>query len=161
MEISSMNSMVGMMGMQGGMSGLQGQQQPPDSEEMSSSFIDALDSDGDGALSESEFSANQASESSESSEVFDALDTNEDGFVSQEELQADMETKMASAPPPPPQSMSGIQTDGDMDSWQQLMNMGSSEEDDSSGASKYSQMQESMFGSSFAESLTSGLSVSA
>ncbi len=101
MEIGSMGSMVGMMDFRGGMMGAQGGQEPPDAAEMSSRFVDAMDSDGDGQLSKSEFAIKGDSESSESSEVFDILDTNEDGYVSQEELEADMKSKMASGPPPP------------------------------------------------------------
>lgn len=168
MEIGSMDTMAGMMGMQGGMSGMRGAGDPPpkpDAEEMSSKFIDALDSDGDGSLTQAEFAAGAPDgvDSTQSAEKFDALDTNEDGFVSQEELEADMESHMGDMKAKMESgSFGGIQQNGDMTAFQQLMDMvgGLTEQDQAQGAERYSQMQESMYGSSTAVS-TVGLNLSA
>jgi len=166
MEIGSMDSMVGMMGMQGGMMGAQGgQRKPPDAAEMSSKFVDALDSDGDGQLSQSEFSVDGSSDGNESSEVFDILDTDEDGFVSQEELEADMQSKMGSGKPPhPPGGINGIQSNGDTEGFQQLLNMvgSGSGSEQSQGTEQYARMQEAMLNGGFGEqSYSAGLNISA
>lgn len=165
MEIGSMDSTFGMMGMQGMQGMQQGNQPPPppegDASEMSSSFMDAMDSDGDSLLSQTEFAS---SSSSDSSEVFDALDTNEDGFVSQDELEADMQSKMDSMKSKM-QSMGafgGLQQNGDMDQFQQLMDMaGGGPENQAAGAERYGRMQEGNMGSYAQQALTSGLSITA
>ncbi|MCJ2164539.1 MULTISPECIES: EF-hand domain-containing protein [unclassified Pseudodesulfovibrio] len=161
MEIGSVSSMTGMMGMQGGM--MQGMEKP-DASEASSDFIDAMDSDGDGLLSESEFAVGDGE--TQSTEAFDALDTNEDGFVSQEELEADMESRLGKmADQLSSGSMfSGIES-GDSDQFQQLLNMvgSGSGQTQAGGAEAYGQMQEGTFdfGSLGADVSSSGLSVSA
>jgi Ca2+-binding EF-hand superfamily protein len=139
MDIQSVSSMSGMMGMQGGM------MQPPekpDAEQMSSDFLDAMDSDGDGQLSQAEFKTGDGETIDD--EAFDALDTNQDGFVSQEELEADaqskidsMESKLQSG-----SLFSGIEQTGDSEQFQQLLDMmGSSSTDQASGAEAYGMMQ--------------------
>lgn len=159
MEIGSMNSMAGLMGMQGGM--MQGMQRPSDPSEASSKFVDAMDSDGDGVLSETEFSVD--GESSESSEVFDVLDTNEDGFVSQEELEADMQSKMDSMQARAQSgSFGGIQTGGDSKTFQQLLDMigSGADQDQPQGVEQYARMQESMpGGETFQTPASAGLSI--
>ncbi|MGE4424215.1 MAG: hypothetical protein AB7D39_18090 [Pseudodesulfovibrio sp.] len=139
MDIQSVSSMSGMMGMQGGM------MQPPekpDAEQMSTDFLDAMDSDGDGQLSQAEFTTGDGE--TIDTEAFDALDTNEDGFVSQEELEADAQTKI-NAMASQLQSggmFSGIEQTGDSEQFQQLLDMmGSSSTDQASGAEAYGQMQ--------------------
>lgn len=165
MEIGSMGSMAGMMGMQG-MQGMQGgPPPPPDAEEMSSNFVDALDSDGDGALSLSEFAIDGDTENTQSTEAFDALDTNEDGFVSQDELEADMKSKLDDMKAKMESgSFSGIQQNGSTQSFEMLMGMvGSNTGDDQAqGAQQYGRMQESMFGGGkFGEQTSLGLNLSA
>ncbi|CCH50194.1 EF-hand domain-containing protein [Pseudodesulfovibrio piezophilus] len=164
MEISSVSSMSSMMSMQS--SSMQAPPEPPDTSEMSSDFISALDSDGDGALSETEFAAGGSGDSSESSEVFDALDTNEDGIVSQDEIEADMEARQATMESEMESSsgFSGIQQTADTAEFEQLMSLvGSGTESQSSGTEAYSQMQDSLFGSSSydSQSLSGGLSIRA
>ncbi|EGB16262.1 hypothetical protein DND132_3059 [Pseudodesulfovibrio mercurii] len=156
MEIQSLSSMTGMMGMQGGMMKAT---EKPDAEQMSTDFLDAMDSDGDGQLSQSEFSVGDGETIDD--EAFDALDTNQDGFVSQEELEADAQSKINSM-----SSMfqagsmfSGIEQTGDSEQFQQLLDMmGSSSSDQASGALAYGQMQD---GSYDMGSYASALSLSA
>lgn len=167
MEIGSMDSMAGMMGMQGGMSGMRGAggpPPPPDAEEASTNFIDALDSDGDGSLTEAEFAAGapEGVDSAQNAENFDALDTDEDGFVSQEELEAGMQSKIDSMTAKMQSgSFGGIQSSGDMEQFQQLMDMvgGPPGQDQAQGAERYGRMQESMY--SGTASSTVGLNLSA
>lgn len=158
MEIGSMGSMADLMGVQG----MGGSPPPkPDAEEMSSKFVDALDSDGDGGLSEAEFAASDGVGETESSEVFDALDTNEDGIVSQEEIQADMEARMGPMPSGGSSSaFSGISQDGNNQAFQALMDMvgGSSGTDQAQGAQRYGSMQDPMFGE---QGLSAGLNLRA
>jgi hypothetical protein len=146
MDIQSVSSMSGMMGMQGGM------MQPPekpDAEQMSTDFLDAMDSDGDGQLSQAEFTTGDGE--TIDTEAFDALDTNEDGFVSQEELEADAQSKI-DAMASELQSrgaFSGIEQTGDGEQFQQLLDMmGSSSTDQASGAEAYGQMQGGGYGMS-------------
>lgn len=164
MEIGSMDSMSSLMGMMGGAQGTQ-PPPPPDASQASSDFINALDSDGDGALSQTEFSAGSSSGSSESSEVFDVLDTNEDGFVSQEELEADMQSKLETMKSQLQfGGMSGIQQSGDTDQFNQLMEMmnNNSDSDKSRGAEAYGRMQQGAFaGGNSGQSLSSGLNLTA
>ncbi|MEZ7196801.1 hypothetical protein [Pseudodesulfovibrio karagichevae] len=139
MDIQSVSSMSGMMGMQGGM------MQPPekpDAEQMSTDFLDAMDSDGDGQLSQAEFSTGDGE--TIDTEAFDALDTNEDGFVSQEELEAGDQSKMAASASRLQSGgmFSGIEQAGDSEQFQQLLDMmGSSSTDQASGAETYGRMQ--------------------
>jgi len=139
MDIQSVSSMSGMLGVQGGM------MRPPeksDAEQMSTEFLDAMDSDGDGQLSKSEFATGDGE--TIDTEAFDALDTNEDGFVSQEELEADAESRLGamSFELQSGGMFSGIKQTGDSDQFQQLLDMmGSSSTDQASGAEAYGQMQ--------------------
>ena len=139
MDIQSVSSMSGMMGMQGGM---MRPPEKPDADQMASDFLNAMDSDGDGQLSQSEFTVGDGE--TIDTEAFDALDTNQDGYVSQEELEADAQSKidaMASRL----QSgglFSGIEQTGDTEQFQQLLDMmGTSTTDQASGAEAYGQMQ--------------------
>lgn len=167
MEIGSMDSMAGMMGMQG-MQGMMGGNQPPppkgEAGDMSSTFMDAMDTDGDSQLSKTEFTSGGTSDSSE---VFDILDTNEDGFVSQDELEADKESKMGSAKQQMQAQMQasafgGLQQNGDTEQFQQLLNLvGKGTESQSSGAEQYGKMQENGLGKYGEQALSAGLSVSA
>ncbi|QGY39543.1 hypothetical protein GM415_05225 [Pseudodesulfovibrio cashew] len=157
MEIGSMGSMAGMMGMQG-MSGMQ----KPDESEMASNFVDSLDSDDDGLLSQAEFSVAESPDGTDSAEAFDALDTNEDGFVSQDELEADMKSKMEDMKAQMESGMfSGIRQSGDSEEFQQLADMiGSGTGDQALGAERYAQMQGTLF-SGMGEQASAGLSLSA
>jgi len=160
MEIGSMDSMTSLMRMQGGMKGMQG----GDASRMSSDFIDSLDSDGDGALSKSEFAINGDSNSSESTEVFDVLDTNEDGFVSQEELEADMSSKLdAMKAKLNYGGVAGIQQGGEGDQFGQLMEMmgEASGSNKARGPEAYSQMQQGMGGEYANQTASAGLNVTA
>ncbi|BCS87655.1 EF-hand domain-containing protein [Pseudodesulfovibrio sediminis] len=160
MEISSVDSMTSLMNLQA----LQrGSSTETDESDTTSSFLDALDSDGDGSLSKAEFSA---SGGSESSEVFDILDTNEDGVVSQDELDADKQSNSGIVKAAMEAgSFGGIQQNGDTEGFQQLMDMvgENSGESRSEGAERYSQMQESMIGGSdyINQSVTGGLDLTA
>lgn len=164
MEIGSTSSMASMMSMQSNSA----PPPPPegDTSEASADFISALDSDGDGSLSETEFAAGGSGDSSESTEIFDALDTNEDGVVTQDEIEADMKSKQAAMQAEMESGgISGIQQTTDTEQFQQLMSLmdDSSSESQSQGADKYSQMQESMFGGGSYDSmsLSGSLSVTA
>ncbi|WP_319581848.1 EF-hand domain-containing protein [uncultured Pseudodesulfovibrio sp.] len=139
MDIQSVSSMSGMMGMQGGM---MRPPEKPDAEEMASDFLDAMDSDGDGQLSQSEFAVGDGE--TIDTEAFDALDTNQDGFVSQEELEADAQSKIDTMASQLQSGslFSGIEQTGDSEQFQQLLDMmGSSSTDQASGAQAYGQMQ--------------------
>ncbi len=74
--------------------------QAPDTE-LADALITALDTDGDGAISNDELTTGltSAGSSADSSEIFSALDKNEDGVVSKDEL-------AASLTPPPQQASS-------------------------------------------------------
>lgn len=159
MEISSVSSMAGMMGMQGGM--MQRPEQP-DAEQMSTDFLDAMDSDEDGQLSQAEFKTGDGETIDD--EAFDALDTNKDGYVSQEELEADAESKGCSmtARLQSGNLFSGIGSTGDTDQFQQLLDMmGPSSTDQASGAQTYREMQDGAYGAYASGTASSGLSLSA
>ena len=159
MEISSVSSMTGMLGVQGGM---MRRSEAPDAEQMSTDFLDAMDSDGDGQLSQAEFKTGDGETIDE--DAFDALDTNQDGYVSQEELEADAQSKI-SAMNAKLQSgglFSGLDQTGDSEQFRQLLDMmGSSSTDQASGAQAYGQMQDGVFGAYASGMAESGLSLSA
>ncbi|OIQ50800.1 EF hand [Pseudodesulfovibrio hydrargyri] len=156
MDIQSVSSMSGVMGMQGGM---MRPPEKPDAGQMASDFLDAMDSDGDGQLSQSEFAVGDGE--TIDTEAFDALDTNQDGFVSQEELEADARSRIDSmaAKLQSGGMFSGIKQTGDGEQLQQLLDMmGSSSTDQASGAEAYGQMQGGGFDTS---AYASALSLSA
>lgn len=86
--------------------------QPP-STELADALISALDTDGDGAISNDELSTGltSAGSSADSKEIFSALDKNQDGTVSKDELAASL-----TPPPPPPQQVSSEELFSQLDS---------------------------------------------
>lgn len=159
MEISSLSSMTSMTGLQ---SGMMQRPEPPDAEQMSSDFLDAMDSDGDGQLSQAEFKTGDGETIDD--DAFDALDTNQDGYLSQEELEADAQSKIDSmaAQLQSGGMFSGIEQTGDSEQFEQLLSMmGSSSTDRSAGAQAYEQMQDGSYGAYSSGTATSGLSLSA
>jgi Ca2+-binding EF-hand superfamily protein len=163
MEIGSVGSMSSSMAAFQQATASQ-QSEPPDSSEMASKFMEKLDSDGDGSLSESEISASGLgeNESMTSSEKFDELDTNEDGVVSQEELQADMEAHAPSGPPPDGASgISGIDASGDSSELQSLLSMTSSSSSSSTSQSEGTALYEQVKSLAGSSTLSQTLSASA
>jgi Ca2+-binding EF-hand superfamily protein len=73
--------------------------------ELADTLINALDSDGDGTLSQDELGSglSSAGSTADSTAIFSALDKNQDGTVSKDELAASF-----SPPPPPPQQSSEV-----------------------------------------------------
>ncbi|MDC7788254.1 EF-hand domain-containing protein [Rhodoplanes sp. TEM] len=76
---------------------------------MAESIVSTLDSDGDGAISESEletFVTENGGTASDAEAMLESLDTDRDGSVSTDELSSQLESLHASmqGPPPPPPS---------------------------------------------------------
>lgn len=118
MNISGSSSMMGMMTYQTGMSsGAQGMQgPPPPPQDGSGSEVDplgiyeAVDTDGDGSVSESEFTTLTEGlleiTGSSISSSFSDYDTDGDGSLSGEELKSVMDDSGIAPPPPPPEQVS-------------------------------------------------------
>lgn len=78
-----------------------GESQPQSSEDRSGDLLTALDADGDGALSETEFLAGKPDDVSDtdSANLFSSLDADGNGSLSTDELAAQQQPE---GPPPPP-----------------------------------------------------------
>ena len=85
--------------------------QAPDTQ-LADALISALDSNGDGAISNDELSSGltNAGSTADSSKIFSALDQNQDGSVSKDELAASL-----APPPPPPQQTSSSELFSQLD----------------------------------------------